>query len=157
MERGKRGCTVSEQNKSIARKLLEEVYSQGKLELLNDIVAPDCRLHDPVFPSLEPGINNLKKHVAMIRKGFPDIRFQCDDVLAERDEVVIHWTASGTHRETFLGMGATNRAATVSGTSIYRIEKGKIGEMWSDWNLLTLLSQLGLATIPEMHTKSARA
>ncbi len=148
---------MSDQNKSIARKLLDEVYSQGKLEVLNDIVTPDCRLHDPVFPSLEPGLNSLKKHIAMIRKGFPDLRFSCDDILAERNEVVIHWTGAGTHREAFLGVAATNRPATVSGTSIFRLEQGKICEMWSDWNLLTLLEQLGLAAMPQPQTKSARA
>lgn len=148
---------MSDQNKAIARKLLDEVYSQGKLEVLNDIVTVDCRLHDPVFPSLEPGLNSLKKHIAMIRKGFPDLRFTCDDILAERNEVVIHWTCTGTHREPFLGMAATNRSAKVSGTSIFRLEREKIGEMWSDWNLLTLLEQLGLTAIPQQQAKSARA
>lgn len=148
---------MSDQNKAIARKLLDEVYSQGKLEVLNDIVTPDCRLHDPVFPSLEPGLNGLKKHIAMIRKGFPDLRFSCDDILAERNEVVIHWRASGTHRETFLGLAPTNRSGTVTGTSIFRLERGQISEMWSDWNLLTLLEQLGLATIPQQQAKSMRA
>jgi hypothetical protein len=38
--------------------------------------------------------------------------------------------------------------ATVSGTSINRIEGGKIVEQWSDWNLMTLMEQLGVSTAP---------
>jgi predicted ester cyclase len=55
-------------------------------------------------------------------------------------------------------MPATNRNATVSGTSIYRIEGGKIVEEWSDWNLMTLMEQLGLSTTtPQTAESKARA
>jgi predicted ester cyclase len=66
-------------------------------------------------------------------------------MIAERNEVVLHWTARGTHQGQFLGMAPTNKSATVTGTSIYKLEKDKIVEQWSDWNLLSLLEQLGLA------------
>jgi hypothetical protein len=46
----------------------------------------------------------------------------------------------------FLGMQPTNRSATISGTTIDRIEKGKIVERWADWNILGLIEQLGLAS-----------
>jgi hypothetical protein len=32
----------------------------------------------------------------------------------------------------------------VSGTSISRIEDGKIVEQWADWNVMTLMEQLGM-------------
>lgn len=68
-----------------------------------------------------------------------------EDEISERDEVVVHWRARGTHRDLFLGLPATNRKGDIQGTSILRMEKGKIVEMWGDWNLLTLLEQLGVA------------
>jgi hypothetical protein len=71
-----------------------------------------------------------------------------DDTIAERNEVVHHWTVRGTHKGQFLGLPPTNRMATVSGTSINRIEGGKIVEQWSDWNLMTLMEQLGVSTAP---------
>jgi hypothetical protein len=39
--------------------------------------------------------------------------------------------------------------ATVSGTSINRIEGGKIVEQWSDWNLMSLMEQLGISSVPK--------
>ena len=85
----------------------------------------------------------------MCRNAFPDLRFTVDDEIAERNEVVIHWTARGTHKAPFLGMAPTDRRATVSGTSIYRFQGGKIVETWSDWNLMTLMEQLGLSVTPK--------
>jgi len=139
-----------EENKTIARRLMDEAWSEGKLDVISEIVASDCHLHDPVFPSLTPGAESLKRHIQMCRTSFPDLRFRIDDVIAERNEVVIHWIAGGTHKAQFLGMQPTNRKANVSGTSIYRLHNGKIVEMWSDWNVLTLMQQLGLTVTPKV-------
>jgi steroid delta-isomerase-like uncharacterized protein len=139
-----------EENKAIARSFMEDCWNRGDLERLDTIVAKNCRFHDPVFPTLTNGLENLKSHVSSCRTGFPDLRFTVDDIIAERNEVVIHWTARGTHKGNFLGMAPTNRSATVSGTDIHKIEAGKIVETWSNWNLLSLLEQLGLAATPKV-------
>jgi len=141
---------ILEQNKEIARRFFDECLNQGKVERLDQYIAKDCRYHDPAFPSLKSGINDLESHIAMCRKAFPDLRFSMDDMIAERDEVVVHWTANGIHQGQFLGVPATRRIASVGGTSIYRIKNQKIAEQFADWNLLTLLEQLGAATVPRM-------
>ena len=114
--------TMLEQNKQIARRLYEECWNQGKVDRVDQLIAKDCRYHDPAFPSLAPGVDSLKRHITMCRNAFPDLRFSLDDMIAERDEVVVHWTANGTHEGPFLGVAATRKIATVGGTSIYRIK-----------------------------------
>ena len=104
---------------------------------------------DPVFPSLTSDAENFKQHIRTRRSAFPDLKVTIEDMIAERNEVVVHWTTHGTHRGPFLGMSATEKSATVSGTEIHRIEKGKIVELWADWNLLSLMEQLGLAAAPQ--------
>ncbi len=136
---------MSDENKKIARKFTEECWNKGRVEVVDELMSTGCRFHDPVFPSLASGADNFKQHVRTCRSAFPDLRVTIEDMIAERNEVVIHWTTRGTHREPFLGMPATEKSATVSGTTIHRIEKGKIVELWADWNLLSLLEQLGLA------------
>lgn len=136
---------MSDENKNIARKLMEEGWNKGRLNVVDELMSPGCRFHDPVFPSLTEGAENFKQHIETCRGGFPDLNFTIEDTIGERNEVVLHWSARGTHRGTFLGMPATNKRANVSGTSILRMENGKIVEHWSDWNLLTLMEQLGLA------------
>jgi steroid delta-isomerase-like uncharacterized protein len=140
-----RRITMSDENKKIARRLMEEGWSKGRLDAIDELMSSGCRFHDPVFPSLKSGAESYKQHIQTCRTGFPDLKFTIEDTIAERNEVVLHWTAHGTHRGEFLGMAGTNKSATVSGTSIVRIEKNKIVEQWSDWNLLSLMEQLGLA------------
>ncbi len=124
---------------------MEEGWNKGRLNVVDELMSPRCRFHDPVFPSLKEGAENYKQHMQTCKNGFPDLNFTIEDTIAERNEVVLHWSARGTHRGPFLGMPATNKTGNVSGTSILRIENGKIVEHWSDWNLLTLMEQLGLA------------
>lgn len=137
---------MSDENKKIARKLMEEGWNKGREEVVDELMSPQCHFHDPVFPSLTSGAENYKQHIRTCRNAFPDLKFTIEDEIAERNEVVLHWKLYGTHRGTFLGMQPTNRSATISGTTIDRIEKGKIVEHWADWNVLGLIEQLGLAS-----------
>jgi steroid delta-isomerase-like uncharacterized protein len=132
------------ENKEIARRFMEECWNKGDTDAMRDLIADNCRYHDPVFP----GVENLPQHIASCRSGFPDLRFTTEDVIGERNEVVVHWTARGTHTGPFLGMPPTNRPCNVSGTSIYRMEGGKIVELWADWNVMTLMEQLGVTATP---------
>jgi steroid delta-isomerase-like uncharacterized protein len=144
----------SNENKQIAQRFMEECWNQGKLDAVRELVASGCNYHDPVFPSLTSGADNIRRHIEACRGGFPDLKFTVDDTIAERNEVVHHWTARGTHKAQFLGMPPTNRKATVSGTSIYRMDGGKIVEQWSDWNLMSLMDQLGVAPAPKAEAKA---
>ncbi len=132
------------ENKEIAQRFMEECWNKGDTDAMRDLIADNCRYHDPVFP----GVDNIPQHIASCRSGFPDLRFTTEDMIGERNEVVVHWTARGTHTGPFLGMPPTNRPCNVSGTSIYRMEGGKIVELWADWNVMTLMEQLGVTVTP---------
>jgi steroid delta-isomerase-like uncharacterized protein len=128
---------------------MAECWSQGRLESARELVAEECRYHDQAFPTLTSGEKNIERHIDSCRKSFPDLTFTIEDTIAERNEVVLHWVARGTHKATFLGMPPTDRKAEVAGTTIFRIDDRKITEIWSDWNLMTMLQQLGMDKIPE--------
>lgn len=139
-------------NKQIVRRLIEEGWNQGKVNVVSEVLANNCRFHDEVFPHLTQGADNFRRHIESCRAGFPDLKFSIDDTIAERDEVVVHWTARGTHKGPFLGMQPTNKKATVSGTSIYRLEGSKIAEEWANWNLMSMMEQLGISSAPQEQT-----
>jgi steroid delta-isomerase-like uncharacterized protein len=136
---------------------MDECWNQGNLNAVSELVADNCRYHDPVFPSLSSGAENIKNHIQTCRNGFPDLMFTNDDTIAERDEVVEHWTATGTHKGQFLGMPPTNKKATVTGTSIHRIEGSKIAEVWSNWNLMSLMEQLGITAATQAQSNAPKA
>jgi len=146
----------SEQNKQIVHRFMDECWNRGNVNTASELLSNQVRFHDPVFPNLNPGIDNIKKHIEECRKAFPDLHFTIDDTIAERNEVVIHWTARGTHRGPFLGMQPTNRKATVNGTSIYRLEGAKITEEYANWNLATMMAQLGVVELPQESISGAQ-
>ena|SRR5215469_15238986 len=141
-------------NKQLVHRFMDECWNLGKFESIREMVAENCAVHDPVFPSLAPGVDNLMRHIITSRNGFPDLHFTIDDTIGEGDEVVVHWTARGTHRNLFLGLQPTDRSATVTGTSIFRMQNCRIVEQWADWNLLSLLQQLGIAMVPAAQEKA---
>jgi len=149
--------TKATDNKQIAYRFMEECWNKGNLNAIPDFVAANCRYHDPVFPHLVSGAANIRSHIENCRRGFPDMRVAIDDTIAEGNEVVHHWTITGTHRGPFLGLAPTNRKATVSGTSIHRIHNSKIAEQWSDWNLMSLMEQLGIASVQASQSNASKA
>jgi steroid delta-isomerase-like uncharacterized protein len=138
-----------EANKKVVNRFVEECWNQGNLNKVSELLADQVRFHDAVFPNLNPGIQNIKNHIEGCRKAFPDLKFTIDDAIAERNEVVNHWRATGTHKGQFLGMQPSNRRVTVEGTSIYRIEGAKIVEAHANWNLASMMQQLGVIEIPQ--------
>jgi steroid delta-isomerase-like uncharacterized protein len=133
---------------------MDECWSQGKLDAIRELVSEECTFHDPVFPSLAAGAESIQRHISSCRSGFSDLRFNIEDTIAERNEVVLHWTARGTHDGPFMGLQPTGKNATVSGTSIFRIDDGRIVEQWADWNLMSLMEQLGAATAPRVEAQA---
>jgi len=147
---------TAELNKQVVQRFVEECWNQGNLNKVSELLADQVRFHDPVFPNLNPGIQNIKNHIEGCRKAFPDLKFTIDDTIAERNEVVLHWRASGTHKGQFLGMQPTQRKVTVDGTSIYRLEGSKIAESHANWNLATMMAQLGIIEVPKEAMSGAR-
>ncbi|MEV2223356.1 ester cyclase [Nocardia vinacea] len=71
-------------------------------------------------------------------------RHEIEDQIAEGDRVVTRITAYGRHVGDLPGIPATGHELTMTGTTIHRIEDGKITEKWSDKDVLGLLQQLGV-------------
>jgi predicted ester cyclase len=67
---------------------------------------------------------------------------------AERDTVVVRWTAHGTHRGRFRGLAPTGVPATWGGITLYRLAGGRLVAGWSKAEQLGLLQQLGATVAP---------
>src|SRR5262245_38977139 len=72
LSKGKGGRMVTaldnktiEQNKATARRWSEELWGQGKLEVADEIVAPDYQRHDPGDPFPARGPEDVKRIVRM--------------------------------------------------------------------------------------------
>src|SRR5918993_542982 len=121
---------VSEDNKALVRRWLEEVLTQGTLERAGDLFASNYVLHDPSFPRNVYGPEGVKQYVAVYRFAFPDARFAVEDQIAQGDRVVSRWSARGTHRGEFLGIVPTGEEVTVTGIEFDHVAGGRIEEAW---------------------------
>lgn len=139
----------TEQNKAIARRIPVEVFEQGRLEVVDQIVAPDVKEHGEPPPGMPAGREGLKAVVSEMRKGFPDLKFSVDLQVAEGDFVAGYSTVSGTHKGEAFGMPATGKHAEWAETHIVKIVNGKITEHWGVIDQLGMLRQLGLAPTPQ--------
>ena len=133
---------MSEKNKAIARAEFE-VWSNGDLDRLDDLVAPDVVHHDPYDPHAADGLDGLKETIRLNRKAFPDMRITVEDQLAEGDKVTTRWTATMTHEGRLGSAAPTGRRATISGITIERFGDGKVVEAWRSMDTLGLLRGIG--------------
>ena len=132
---------MSEQNKTLVRRVIEEVYNQGNLAVVDELAAGDLLIH---MTSQEiRGREGAKQYVAALRAGFPDLQITIEDQIAEGDRVVTRWTACGTHMGQFQGIPPTGKEVRVVGTDIDRIADGKTVECWSHVDELGMMQQLG--------------
>ena len=141
-----------EELKARARRLPDELLTQGDLAVADELLAPDCLHHAPA--PLAPSVAGVQRWVAALRRAFPDLCAVVEAEVAEGDTVVQRITCSGTHAGEFLGLPPTGQRATWQLVAIQRIgPDGKFAEHWSSPDLFGLLRQLG--ALPAAGTEGA--
>ena len=140
---------MSEQNKALSRRGINEVLNQGKLEVIDELLASNNTFYDPSLPGGKViGPEAYKQVVQMYRTAFPDLHFTISDQIADGDKVVTRWTATGTHKGALMGIAPSGKRSTVTGITFEHYKDGKAVEFWSNWDTLGMLQQLGV--VPTM-------
>jgi len=83
---------MSEENKSVLRRFVNEVWNSGRLELIDMLVAPDYVSHVVHTPPIK-NRDELKRWVADVRAAFPDVQFTIEDLLADDDKTIARWSS----------------------------------------------------------------
>jgi steroid delta-isomerase-like uncharacterized protein len=127
-----------EVNKAIARRVYEEGLNQGRFEVpySQDFVGHGG---NATFTHAD-GMAEARGW----RDAFPDLRITVEKQVAEEDLVAVHWTARGTNTGSGNGIPATGRSVQVTGTTLFRMDDGRIAEEWTCANSLGLMKQLGM-------------
>lgn len=129
-------------NKELVRRLADEVWNEGRTDVVNDLLAPDFvgRGFGPVDLDREGYERFVTKH----RRIFPDLEFVLQDVLGDDDRVAVRWTRNGTHEKPVMGVEPTGERISVSGMTVYRFADGAIAEAWNVRDTGAMLKQLGV-------------
>ncbi len=146
---------MSEANKNVVRRLFEEVWNKGNLNVTDELFASTYVHHDASTPDLGRGPESEKKRATLYRTAFPDLRLTIEDILAEGETVMARWSCRGTHKGDLSGIAPTGKPFTISGVSIARFAGGKMVEGYVNWDALGLMQQLGV--VPEFAAKAQAA
>ncbi len=136
---------MSEQNKTVVRRLFEDHWNRKNAALVREFYTPTVSLHTPDGPLT--GLEGASLLLQAYSTAFPDFHLTIDDLVSEEDKVAVRWTFTGTHRGPLADVPATGKSVNVAnGIAIYRLQAGKISEGHFAWDKYELLKQLGVLT-----------
>jgi len=133
-----------EENKALIRRFCEEVWNLGHLNVVAEIFSENYVRHDLRPGNPMPGPEGQKRIAADFRAAFPDLQMTLDLIIAEDDMVMTRWTTQGTHTGQWGNIQPTGKRAVFSGVNIFRIQNGKVVELWNHRDDLGLIQQLGV-------------
>ena len=133
---------MSEKNKAIVRRWIDEMCGRRNLSVGDEIFAADVIDHNPV-PGQAAGVEGQKQVLSELFAAFPDFHSQAEEIVSEGDRVMVRWTATGTHQGDYFGVKPTGKQITYQGIDSLRVVDGKIVERWGVSDDLGLLQQLG--------------
>lgn len=137
-------------NEAVVRRFIDELWNRGDLAVADLVVAP-AHIHH-LGGSEYHGPEGVKGLVVWLRAAFPDLTFAVDDVVSDRDRVVLRWTATGTHLGPGLDLEPTGRRVGWAGTDWFRLEGGQICEVWAIADGGAMLDQLTATDEGELGT-----
>ncbi|MCE6990082.1 ester cyclase [Dyadobacter sp. CY323] len=132
-----------EHNQTLATRYFEEIMSQGRLDVVEEILDPEFAFIIPTQPEPIAGYPAFKGFVSYLRNAFPDIKFTVMRQTAEGNKVASRWNIEGTHLGEFLGAPATGNHVKDYGIDIFTIKNGKIVSVHVNENDFGLMQQLG--------------
>jgi steroid delta-isomerase-like uncharacterized protein len=139
---------MSEENKAVVRRFIEEVWNNGNLDAIDELISEDHVDHDPAQAESPGGREAVRAFVQMYRTAYPDTHIEFGEMVAEGDLVAGNWTATGTHQGELMGIAPTGRSIKVTGMGMDRVRDGQIVESWANYDSLGMLAQLGAIPAP---------
>lgn len=120
---------------STATQLYEEVWSSGRVTLLEGLMAEDHEQHDMVWQPTRVGLGrrSMKRGILAYRTLYPDLKFKVQDtgVGSDGSSIFVRWSAMGTHLGEVRGHPPTGKKAEFAGLSqLHFDQQGRIKKSW---------------------------
>jgi len=132
----------AERNKVPVRQLYQELFTQGRYEMIGQVFARQCPVH---FGSRNVGLAQAIAEGKGWRSAAPDLVMTVNEISVNGDMVTVVWTAKGTHTGRGSGLKPTGRRVSMRSTSRFRVVNGKIVEAWNEEYRTELYRQLGVS------------
>ena len=133
---------VTDRNKAVYRRFVQEVFNEGRLTMLEQLLSPSY-INQDAPPGTPPNADGIKQVVANTRTAFPDLKFVIEDLVGEGDKVCARLTASGTHKGVFLDIPPTGKTISMKEMTMIHFVDGRMVASWVLNDMLGLMNQLG--------------
>ena len=135
-----------DENKALVRRFYEAI-DKGNVDAMDQFVAENYIDHNPAPFVAATGLEGLKQSFKIFEKATPGYHI-IEDQIAEGDKVVTRLTSIGKHEGDLPGAPRTGNDMKMTSITIHRIANGKLAEKWSEKDMITLLTQLGVMKPP---------
>jgi predicted ester cyclase len=125
-----------------------EIFVQGKLDVADEIIAPDFVWHAAGIPDTPLGPAGVKHIAAAFAAALGDLQIDNEDVTVQDDRTVYRWTARAIHRGELFGIPPTGKQVTMHGFDLFRTAGGKLVELWVVVDRMEFLEQVGASITP---------
>jgi steroid delta-isomerase-like uncharacterized protein len=120
----------------------ELAFRAGDQATIDELCAPGLVDHNPA-PDHEGTLAGFKEKIAGFAAVFPDLEEDLQDVIASGDTVATRWVLTGSQQREFMGIPASGQAIRVEGMNFYRLADGRVTDIWTQFDGLALMQQLG--------------
>ena len=125
------------------KRLIEEVWEQGHVDVADEILAPDIVNHD-LMPGAEDGLDGFKHHVEDLRGGSSDLHLEVTLLFGNDEFVTAGWRWQGIHDGPIFGIPPSNRRIDVAQLAVWRFENGLAKDFWQRSDETGMLIQMGV-------------
>jgi steroid delta-isomerase-like uncharacterized protein len=120
----------------------EHAFRAADQATIDELCDPGLLDHNPA-PGHEPTLAGFKQKVAGFNAVFADLAEDLQDIVASGDTVATRWVVTGTLQQEFMGIPATGQPIRVEGMNFYRLEDGRVTDIWTQFDGLGLMQQVG--------------
>ena len=128
------------ENAALVRRWFDEVWNERRDATVHELLHPEAVGH--LEGLVSHGVNDFLSARAFILRAFPDFHIVVEETAAQGDNVVVRWSANGSHGGDFLGVAATGAPVSFRGITWMRLSAGRLLEGWDVWNQGRVLDEL---------------
>jgi predicted ester cyclase len=139
---------MSTNPEDVVRRLIEEGFNRGRLEVADELVGPGYVEHQDFGPDHAAGAEGVKAVMGSLRRAFSDFHLAIEDLAVDGDTVWLRLSGTGVNDGSFMGHPPTGRRMRTDVFDALRVKDGRIVEHWGVPDRLGVLFQLGLADPP---------
>jgi len=132
----------------VVRRLIDEGFSQGRLQVCDELISEDVVEHQDYGPDHAPGAAGVKAVITSLRRAFSDFSLTIEALVVAGDTVWIRNLATGTNDGPYMGHAATGRRFRAEVFDVLRVVEGRVVEHWGVPDRLGVLIQLGTLARP---------